>query len=122
MWLSVINGGDDATVMPQYFKRWEQGLPELRKQLVKVDDVAYFSKADKQLLKERMHTLGLDTNQKNAMPLTGRSSPVLVVFDPATLKVLAMVAPPHAQHFELQHWMGQQYFKNLLAHQTKVRH
>ena len=44
---SAIIGGDDVISMPRYFKPWEQGLPALRTQLKKVDDVAYFSAAEK---------------------------------------------------------------------------
>ncbi len=91
--MSAISGGDDIIAMPRYFKHWEQGLPALRKQLKKVDDVAYFSRTEKQTLKEHMRELGLDPNQLNAMPLTGRGNPLLVVFDTATLKAEAFLAP-----------------------------
>jgi hypothetical protein len=84
---SAVSGGDDVISMPRYFKRWEQGLPALRMQLKKVDDVGYFSVADKKILKERMRAAGLATDQPNSMPLTGRGSPLLAVFDPTTLKI-----------------------------------
>lgn len=93
--MSAFAGGADVIAMPRYYKHWEQGLPALRKQLKKVDDVAYFSTAEKQTLKERMRELDLDTHQLNAMPLTGRGSPLLVVFDSASLKVRAILAPSH---------------------------
>jgi hypothetical protein len=84
---SAVSGGDDVISMPRYFKRWEQGLPALRMQLKKVDDVGYFSVADKRILKERMRAAGVVTDQPNSMPLTGRGYPLLAVFDPATLKI-----------------------------------
>ena len=84
---SAVSGGDDVISMPRYFKRWEQGLPALRMQLKKVDDVGYFSVADKKILKERMRAAGLATDQPNSMPLTGRGYPLLAVFDPTTLKI-----------------------------------
>jgi hypothetical protein len=84
---SAVSGGDDVVSMPRYFKRWEQGLPALRMQLKKVDDVGYFSVADKKILKERMRAAGLATDQPNSMPLTGRGYPLLAVFDPTTLKI-----------------------------------
>jgi hypothetical protein len=87
---SAIAGGDDVISMPRYFKRWEQGLPALREQLRKVDDLRYFSGADKKVLKERMRAAGLATDQLNSMPLTGRGQPLLAVFDPANLKVTAI--------------------------------
>ena len=75
--------------MPKYFKPWEDGLPALRSQLKKVDDVTYFGKNEKTRLKERMKAAGLPDDQLNTMPLTGRGYPLLAVFDPATLKITA---------------------------------
>jgi hypothetical protein len=87
---SAISGGDDVISMPRYFKPWEQGVPALRTQLKKVDDVAYFSGGQKKILKGRMRAAGLDADQLNSIPLTGRGKPLLAVFDPAgtTLKAL----------------------------------
>jgi hypothetical protein len=55
-----------------------------------VDDLGYFSSADKNALKERMRAAGLATDQLNSMPLTGRGPPLLAVFDPASLKITAL--------------------------------
>jgi hypothetical protein len=77
--------------MPRYFKRWEDGVPSLRGQLKRVDDVAYFGKAEKKTLKERMKAAGLPDDQLDTMPLTGRGHPVLAVFDPASLKITAVL-------------------------------
>ncbi len=90
---SAITGGDDVISMPQYFKPWEQGVPELRKQLKKMDDVAYFAPSEKKKLKERMRAAGFDTDQLNSMPLTGRGHPLLAVFDPASVKLAAIFSP-----------------------------
>jgi hypothetical protein len=87
--VSAVTGGDDVTSMPKYFKPWEDGLPSLRSQLKKVDDVPYFAKGEKKKLKERMKAAGLPDDQLNTMPLTGRGHPLLAVFDPATLKITA---------------------------------
>lgn len=84
---SAVTGGDDVISMPRYFKPWEEGLPSLRNQLKKVDDVAYFAKSEKKKLKERMKAAGLPDDQLNTMPLTGRGHPLLAVFDPVTLKI-----------------------------------
>src|ERR1700676_2413613 len=86
---SVITGGDDVVSMPKYFKPWEDGLPSLRGQLKKVDNVAYFAKSEKTRLKERMKAAGLPDNESNTMALIGRGYPLLAVFDPATLKITA---------------------------------
>ena len=85
--VSAVTGGDDVTSMPKYFKPWEDGLPSLRSQLKKVDDVPYFAKSQKKKLKERMRAAGLPDDQLNTMPLTGRGYPLLAVFDPVTLKI-----------------------------------
>jgi hypothetical protein len=87
---SAISGGDDVISLPRYFKPWEQGVPALRTQLKKVDDVAYFSGGQKKILKQRMRAAGFDADQLNSIPLTGRGKPLLAVFDPAstTLKAL----------------------------------
>src|SRR3984957_15659195 len=90
---SAIAGGDDVISMPQYFKPWEQGVPELRKQFKKVDDVAYFAPSEKKKLKERMQAAGFDTNQLNSIPLTGPGHPLLAVFDPASVKLAAIFSP-----------------------------
>jgi len=90
---SAITGGDDVISMPQYFKPWEQGVPELRKKLKKMDNVAYFALSEKKRLKERMQAAGFDTDQLNSIPLTGRGHPLLAVFDPASVKLVAIFSP-----------------------------
>jgi hypothetical protein len=87
---AAVTGGDDVISMPRYFKSWEQGLPSLREKLKRVDDVAYFARSEKKRLSERMQAAGLPTDQLNAMPLTGRGHPMLAVFDPASVKILAI--------------------------------
>jgi len=76
--------------MPRYFKRWEDGLPALRGKLKKVDEVAYFSPADKKALKEQLKAAGLDPNQPNSMPFIGRGRPLLAVFDTTALTVTGL--------------------------------
>ena len=87
---SAVTGGDDVISMPRYFKAWDQGLPTLRTQLKKVDEVAYFAPSEKKTLKERMAAAGLAADQPNCMPLTGRGRPLLAVFDPASVKIAAI--------------------------------
>jgi hypothetical protein len=87
---SAIGGGDDVISMPRYFQPWDKGLPDLRTQLKKVDDVAYFSKPDKKVLKERMRAAGLATDQLDTMVLTGRGRPLLAVFDRSTVRITAI--------------------------------
>jgi hypothetical protein len=89
--VGTITGADDVISMPRYFKPWEQGLPSLRGQLKKVDDVAYFSRGEKKKLKERLQAAGFAADQLNTMPLTGRGKPLLAVFDLANLKIIGIV-------------------------------
>jgi hypothetical protein len=39
-----------------------------------------------------MRAAGLRPDDSNAIPMTGRGRPLLVVFDPATMKILAILA------------------------------
>jgi hypothetical protein len=87
---STLVGGDDVISMPRYFKPWEQGLPALRTQLKRLDDIARFTPNEKKMLKERMRAAGLAADQPDTMPLTGRRHPLLAVFDPADLKITAI--------------------------------
>jgi len=88
---AAVTGGDDVISMPRYFRSWDEGLPELRKQLKKVDDVAYFSSADKDALKALMRAAGSATDQLNCMPFTGRDHPLLAIFDPQSVKIQAIL-------------------------------
>ncbi|HEY5264524.1 MAG TPA: hypothetical protein VIJ37_05990 [Steroidobacteraceae bacterium] len=88
---AAIGGGDDVISMPRYYKRWDLGLPALRTQLKKVDDVGYFSPTDKKTLKKRMQAAGLATNALNSIPLTGRGQPLLAVFDPSSVTLTAII-------------------------------
>jgi hypothetical protein len=87
---SAITGGSDVIAMPRYYQPWEAGLPTLRTQLKKIDDLKYFSVNEKKLLKQRVRAAGLAADQPNALALTGRSRPLLAVFDPANLKILRL--------------------------------
>jgi hypothetical protein len=91
--VSAVTGGDDVISMPKYFKPWEDGLPSLRKQLKKADDVAYFAKSEKKNLKEKMRAAGFPDDQMNSMPLTGRGHPLLAVFNPVSLKIVGTFSP-----------------------------
>jgi hypothetical protein len=87
---SAVFGGTDVISMPRYYKPWADGLPMLRTQLKTVDDVGYFSPADRKRLKERMRASGFATDRHDCMPLTGRGKPLLAVIDPVTLKISAL--------------------------------
>jgi hypothetical protein len=87
---AAITGGDDVISMPRYFKPWAQGAAALRTQLKTVGKVGYFVGGDKQKLEAMMHAAGYPSDQANAIPLTGRGYPLLAVFDPRDLRLLAV--------------------------------
>jgi hypothetical protein len=87
---SAVTGGSDVISMPRYYKPWDAGLPALRTQLKKIDDLKYFSGNEKKLLEERVRAAAIAADQPNAMALTGRGRPLLAVFDPATLKIVGL--------------------------------
>jgi len=91
---TVFGGGQDVIDMPRYFKPWIEGEPALRGQLTALEDIKYFSKPEKQALQARMSRRGLDPQQHSALVLWGGSARrLLVVFDPESLKIRAMLKP-----------------------------
>ncbi len=89
--LGTAFGGTDVVQMPRYFRPWAQGLPELRKQLTKVDEMRYFSPAEKRTLKNRIAQLGLPADAANTMVMWGGSRRLLGVFDLRTLELRALL-------------------------------
>ncbi|HWG76946.1 MAG TPA: hypothetical protein VN660_09155 [Steroidobacteraceae bacterium] len=114
--MSAVDGGDDVIDMPGYFKQWSAGEPALRKQLKPVAKVAYFSGGQKEALGERMRALGLDPNQANAIPLTGRGPPLLVVFDPASLQMRRILTAPASHWVSSQRSSVRRVLQSLLPH------
>jgi len=90
---SAIEGGFDVTALPAHYKPWASGAAELRSQLKRVDDIKFFSGKEQTLLKQRMTELGLSPDRADGIALTGRKRPLLVVFDPSNLRVLAYLKP-----------------------------
>jgi hypothetical protein len=90
---SAIAGGFDVTARPAYYKPWESGAADLRSQLKRVDDIKFFSLKERTLLKQRMIALGLEPDRADAIAMTGRKRPLLVVFDPSNLRLLAYIEP-----------------------------
>lgn len=87
----LMQGGYDIIGLPQYYESWQQGAPDLRKQLQRVADIRYFARTARSRLAARMRAAGLPADQANAIALTGRSRNLLAVFDPANLKLLALL-------------------------------
>jgi hypothetical protein len=89
----TLFGGQDVVQMPRYFRSWQQGLPKLRERLARVDDMKELSRAERQTLRTRMSRLGLATDQRNSLLMWGDVRRVLVVFDPGTLRIRAILKP-----------------------------
>jgi hypothetical protein len=89
----TLFGGQDVVQMPRYFRVWNDGLPKLRGQLARVDDMKELSKAERQALRTRMSQLGLAPDQRNALLMWGDVRRVLVIFDPGTLRIRAILKP-----------------------------
>jgi len=87
----TVFGGGDVTDMPRYFKPWDQGLTELRKQLARLDDIKYVGGKQKASLRAIMSARGLAPDERNALIMWGGTRRVLAVFDPATLQVKALL-------------------------------
>jgi hypothetical protein len=90
---AVVGSGKDVIDMPRYFKPWEQGLPKLREQLQRLDDIKYLSEEERRALRERLAHSGLAADQRNALIMWGGSRRLLVLFDPTTLEIRAMLRP-----------------------------
>lgn len=89
---SALTGGYDVIAMPGYYRPWSEGLGDLKGQLRKVDDIKFFSGAEKGRLKAKMRRAGLDADRPIGIALTGRSRPLLVVVDPASLRITALLS------------------------------
>lgn len=90
---ATLGSGKDVTEMPRYFKPWEQGLPKLRDQLMRLDDIKQLNKKEKQYLHGRLSADGLAPDERNLLIMWGGSRRVVAVFDPATLRIKALLRP-----------------------------
>ena len=90
---SSFFGGHDVVEMPRYFRAWDQGLAQLREKLTRVDEIKGLSKAERGDLRTRMSRHGLAPDEADALVLWADVRRVLVVFDPRTLRIRAMLRP-----------------------------
>jgi len=88
-----FGSGKDVTEMPRYFKPWEQGLPQLRAHLMRLDDIKELNKREKQYLQARLSAHGLAPDARNLLIMWGGSRRVVAIFDPATLRLKALLRP-----------------------------
>jgi hypothetical protein len=90
---SAVQGGYDVTARPSHYRPWAGGIAELRAQLKRVGDIKFFSADEKKRLKERMTAAGLAPDRADAIAFTGRGRPLLAVFDPSNMRLLAYIEP-----------------------------
>ena len=88
---SAVQGGFDVTSMPRYFKPWQEGLPDLRQKLTRIDGLGYFSLARQKILHQRLKDEGFDPDAADVLPMTGHGTPLLAVFDLQTLQLKALL-------------------------------
>ena len=68
-------------------------MPKLRDQLVRLDDMKYLSKKEKEYVHARLSADGLAADGRNLLIMWGGSRRVVAVFDPATLEIKALLRP-----------------------------
>ena len=90
---ATLGSGKDVVDMPRYFKPWAQGLPALRDQLMRLDDITQLSKTEKQYLRRRLSVDGHAPDERSLLIMWGGSRRVVAVFDPATLQIKALLNP-----------------------------
>ena len=90
---SAIQGGFDVTARPTYYKPWQSGAQELRGQLKRVDDIKFFSLKEKKATERAHDHVGACTRSSGRHCLDRTQGPLLVVFDPANLRLLAYIEP-----------------------------
>lgn len=88
---ATLGSGKDIVDMPSHFKPWDEGLPKLRDRLSRLDDMRYFSRAEKMDLRSRLTRQGLAPDEPNALVMWGASRRVLAVFDTRTLRIEALL-------------------------------
>ncbi|HYL71841.1 MAG TPA: hypothetical protein VEY89_11120 [Candidatus Dormibacteraeota bacterium] len=90
---STLAGGPDVIQMPRLFQPWEAGLAQLRGKLVCLEAIKELSQSEQRQLRARLGRLGVSSAQCSSLLMWGGSRRVLVVFDPADLRILAMLKP-----------------------------
>lgn len=90
---SSVFGGDDVIDMPRYFRPWEEGLPQLRERLARIEDLNSLSHTEKQSILARLSRQGIPADRRNALIMWGNTRRVLVVFDLPTLRIGTILKP-----------------------------
>jgi hypothetical protein len=91
---SAIAGGDDVIDMPRYFKPWADGLSALRGQLKNAEalsknDIRLRKRAS--VIRRGLAATGLGADQAVGLMMTGRSTPLVAVFNPRDLRLVTIM-------------------------------
>lgn len=88
---SAIFGGDDVVDMPRYFRPWDEGLNQLRTQLLEVGSLKALSPEDRKRATALMAARGFATRERNCIVMFGDATRLVAVFDLRTLRLLALL-------------------------------
>jgi hypothetical protein len=88
---SAISGGPDIVNMPRYFKQWQLGLPELRRQLKPIAELRTLSKSEQARVADRAREMKMPDTQANAMLMMGRTTQLIALFDLQNMRVVELV-------------------------------
>ncbi len=85
---AAVEGGNDVIQMPRYFQPWERGLGQLKAQLKTIEEQRDYSFHNKKpRLRQMMQEQGFSPDAKATILMTGQSPPMLVIFDPASMRI-----------------------------------
>jgi hypothetical protein len=87
----AASAASDSTETPSDMQPWSRGLADLKTKLKTVDDWNYYSNATRQIFKQRMTEQGYAVDAADTMPMTGRGTPLLAIFDTNTMTIRTLV-------------------------------
>jgi hypothetical protein len=90
---ATLFGGPDVIAMPRYFRPWSAGRTALRQRFATVGEVQNLTQSERQLVSARIQALGLSPKQRNVLLMWGDVKRLVVVFDPDTATVRAILRP-----------------------------
>jgi hypothetical protein len=88
---NAISGSDDVIQLPRYYQPWDAGLADLRSRLRVVGKMREYGGKDLETLAALMKARGLDPAKPIAMPMMGKSKPLLAIVDPATGQIQTLI-------------------------------
>lgn len=91
---SAVSGGGDVVNMPKYFRKWDQGLDELRAQLKPLAEMEVLSSKERTSVEAQLResSIGRLADQAAGILLWGSSKSAVAVFDRRNLELVAFIA------------------------------